>query len=162
MFDELRIPTKEISDRVLDLLILETERVLAEKKKVITGKTLRSLSGQSSETSRRVLIKFLADESLNFIQQGRRKGAKYPGRVVNGKFEVFPELKRWKEAVGFQGSDFILARSISEKGIKPTPIIEEVLGRVEQRVYDIIDEEWTEVAGEFVLSEVRQSFRALI
>ena len=157
----IEIPTAKIADRVIDLLIREIELELKARKKVVTGRTLKSLTGVSDESFRRAFIKVLSDPSLGYIISGRRKGAKYPGEVVDGKFELFPEVREWKEKVGFGGTDFVLARAISENGIKPTPIIQTVLARVQQRVYDIILDEWTEEVRTEVFSDIRQSFRGL-
>lgn len=161
MPQNIEIPTDPISRRVLKILIAETERVLKEKKKVVTKTTIDSLTGETKETDTRAIITMLANESLQFIIQGRKKGAKYPGRVVNGKFEVFDELKKWKEVTGFEGSDFILAKTISEKGIKPVAIMFEVLANVEQQVYAVIQQEWNIEVSNDVVEDLIQSFRGL-
>lgn len=43
-------------------------------------------------------------------------------RKVGGKFELFPNLKEWKDAIGFGGPDFLLARAIAKNKREPVDV----------------------------------------
>lgn len=102
---------------------------LTQRGKVVTGQTIDSLEVDFELLGTDYRFVVSADKSLLFIQTGRRKGAKYPMKKVNGEFVLVDRLKLWKDTVGFNGPDFILARSIVIKGIKGVPITDIVIER---------------------------------
>lgn len=104
------------------------ETILQSKKKVATRKTINSLEIETTPYGFQVK----SNKSLLFIERGRKKGAKRPVYKSGGVFKLFPDLEEWKVAVDYQGSDYMLAKGISERGIPATPILDPVSQMVEK------------------------------
>jgi hypothetical protein len=116
-----------IFNTIGSILISKYRDVIKRTKKVATGKTIAGIKIEGSTTGITASIKVIAPKSLQHIEKGRRKGAKLPVRKVGDRFELVPALEEWKRAVGYKGSDYMLAKGISERGIKPTPITQNVI-----------------------------------
>lgn len=123
-----------LGQKVGILYVDEYKGVLTDYKKVATARTIRSISYEIIIRSNGVRIKIQADKGLFFIESGRKKGGKLPVRKTADGFELFPRLQEWVEAVGYGGSHYLLAKGISERGIKGIPITEIVLQQIAQEV----------------------------
>lgn len=150
---------ENLGREIISILVGEYRSTLLRFRKVATRKTFESIAGESDVTTNEVVIKIKANESLLFIISGRRKGAKLPVRKVGDRFELFPDLQEWKVAVGFKGNDYILARAISEKGIKGIPITDMVLEAVQDEITRLITERLARATLNNIANEIRQSFR---
>ncbi len=144
-----------LGEKVGTLYVEAYQDVLSEYRKVATGKTIKSISYRITLLPNGVNIKIQADKGLFFIQTGRRKGAKLPVRKTATGFELFPQLQEWVEAVGYTGSHYLLARSISEKGIKGIPITEIVIQQLAQQVNALILQTIGQHAMQNLVREVR-------
>lgn len=151
---------QQIGQEVINILLEEYRTTLIQYKKVATRKTIQSLRGDQDATTNKVIIKINANESLFFIISGRRKGAKLPVRKVNGQFELVPELREWKVAVGYRGADYILAKGISERGIKGIPITSIVLEKVQDRINELILRRFAVIVRDQAINQIKTGFRA--
>ena len=107
-----------------DSYIDEIDKILRGKDKVATGKLLKSLDTRVIKTGfgTSYTLKLVAEEYLKYVDEGRRAGAKAP---------PIQPIKDWARAKGLdEGLAFPIAKSIGEKGIKPTNVIEEAFNYV--------------------------------
>lgn len=132
---------------------------LIRNKKFATRKTVNSIEYEVIINANSISVKIFSNISLVFIESGRRKGAKLPVKKTANGFELVDELKEWVEAVNFTGSYFLLARKISERGIKGVPITDLVL----QRIGKDIDRMFVEMFKDIAVSTlVRQMKKILL
>lgn len=129
-------------ETIAKLVQQEYRDELRRNRKYVTRKTYNSIDYEIEIKDGCIRIGIYANESLLFIESGRRKGAKLPvKKTVNG-FELVDELQEWVEAVRFTGSYYLLARAISKKGIKGVPITDLVLQRigadVDRMLFDLL------------------------
>ena len=150
---------EQVGQEVISILLSEYRETLIQYKKVATRKTIESLIGDQDVTTNSLVIKIRARESLFFIISGRRKGAKLPVRKVNGRFELVPELREWKIAVGYRGSDYVLARGISERGIRGVPITSIVLKNVQDKVNELILRRFAAIVQEETVERIKTGFK---
>lgn len=104
-------------------VVTNAKSILLRNKKIATGALYNSIRYDVSSDG--TILFFFAEEG-KWVQQGRRKGAKMPppGPIL-----------RWIKVKGLKGRDkrgrfitdkaltFLIARSISEKGIKALPFM---------------------------------------
>ena len=150
---------EQIGQEVLTILLNEYRETLTQYKKVATRKTIESLRGEQDATTNRIILKVTANESLFFIISGRRKGARLPVRKVGDKFELVTELQEWKVAVGYRGADYILAKGISERGIKGIPITSIVLQNKKQKILELITRRFADISQEALVNTIKTGFR---
>lgn len=150
---------KRFLDRVIKpfarFITFLAKKEVRDAGKVVTGETINSITPEITATSffSPVTVELVADKSLQYIEDGRKPGGKFPVFKTANGYELFPRLDRWKKEVRFPGSDFQLAQTIAVKGIKPVPVItrsqdkiEGKLGRLEDELLDNADRE---LAGSF-------------
>ena len=123
--------------------IEEIGNILRSNDKVATGKLLKSLDAQVFKTGfgTSYTLKVLATDYLKYVDEGRRAGAKPP--------PIAP-IKEWARRKGLdEGLAYPIAKSIGEKGIEPTHVIQKALDnvlrgiefrRLEDGVSDWVDE----------------------
>lgn len=93
---------------------------LFDLNKVVSGATAKSVRSESETDNEEATISVFAGQGMKYIVEGKQANTKYPMKKEGGKFVLVDELRYWKKLVGFQGSDFILARTIAQnerKGI---------------------------------------------
>lgn len=151
----------DMSGEIIRLLVEQYRAELIKVRKVVTRKTYESIAGRDDVTTNKVLIQITANESLFFIISGRRRGAKLPVRKVGDRFELVPDLQEWKVAVGYRGSDYVLARGISERGIEGIPITTMVLDATRDKIRVIVTESLARIFAESVANDIRMSFRQI-
>ena len=108
--------------RTIDALIKVNElaeesvkEALRKKGKVATSKTINSIRSVIKVSENEYVGEVWGAGGLKFIESGRRKGAKMPPSGV---------LLPWMRSKGIsEDKEFVIRRSISIKGIKPTNII---------------------------------------
>lgn len=125
-----------------NILIQAFRARLREKDKVVSGKTSKSIRGKVITIGggfHEILIR--ANESLLFIERGRKPGGKFPPKKI---------LLRWIRARKITGKDskgkriskdtlyFIIAASIVRKGIKPVDIINAAVDKSRGRLTRIL------------------------
>jgi len=104
--------------------IEEIGNILRSNDKVATGKLLESLDAQVFNTGfgTSFTLKVLATDYLKYVDEGRRAGAKPP---------PIQPIKEWAKTKGLdEGLAFPIAKSIGEKGIAPTHVIQKALDNV--------------------------------
>ena len=129
-----------VLNRIGTLFVDEYQQTLVKARKVATRKTIISIDYELTITSTFVKVTITADKSLLFIEKGRRKGAKRPVKKVGDKFELVEPLQEWVRAVGYTGSEYLLAKGISERGIEPTKITEIVVERIDKELRELLNE----------------------
>jgi len=134
-------------------------RLLQEKKKVATRTTINSIKGDYRLTKDGVTAFVEADQGLFFIEKGRRPGGKLPVRKVGDKFRLVPRLQLWKNAVGFGGSDFLLARAIAKKGVKGVDITGEVLDAERVNISYEVGVTVTEDITDVIVQELKNNLK---
>jgi hypothetical protein len=131
-------------------------------KKVATRKTVRSVYGEVSTSTNRILARIYANKSLLFIVRGKRAGTKLPMFKRGGKWFLFPEIKDWKLAVGFRGPDFLLARAIARNKIDGVPIIANVIREQKPIIIQMARNKFLERVGAQYINDVRGEFRSIL
>jgi hypothetical protein len=90
--------------------------VLIRNNKVATGDLINSIDYQVIEESNGFILNILANETFNFVDEGRRPGKQPPVKPIlswiRNKHIKFNKMSDSQTA-------FIIARSIGKKGIKP-------------------------------------------
>lgn len=151
---------EQVGQEILNNLLDEYRTTLIQNKKVATRKTIESLRGDQDATENRIILKINANESLLFIISGRRKGAKLPVRKVSGRFELVPELREWKIAVGYRGADYILAKGISERGIEGIDITAMVIEKTRNKINELILKRFAAMVRDQAVDQIKTGFRA--
>jgi len=103
-------------------------RILRSEDKIATKKLIESLDSRVIKTGfgTSYTLKVIAEEYLKYVDEGRRKGAKPP---------PIKPIKEWARVKGLpEGLAYPIAKSIGEKGIKPTRVIERAFKKVENDI----------------------------
>jgi hypothetical protein len=99
-------------ERIKDIITNVAERL----GKVVSGQTVESIETTTEfKGTNAIEFNVYGSKTFDYIEEGRPPGAPMPPEGA---------LLSWMGLVGFQGSEFVLRRSISEKGIEPTPLLE--------------------------------------
>jgi len=109
--------------------IAEIGNILQSNDKVATGKLLKSLDAKVFKTgfNTSYTLKVLANDYLKYVDEGRRPGSKAP--------PIAP-IKEWAKTKGLdEGLAFPIAKSIGEKGIAPTHVIQKALDNVLRSIH---------------------------
>lgn len=129
----------------LDLLgkeiITELTNELISADKRASGSLLSSLKYEVLTTIDGLLLNILSNDYLNNIDKGRRPGSKRPPIKsiqpwVESKGIVFNDSKG--NPLSSLSTSFMIANSISKKGIKPLNIKEKVIGSILSRKKELI------------------------
>lgn len=133
---DVKVPTKavkKLAEQLGELYESEAKLAIIKTKAITTGRTYKSIRNElvlDSPSRNEYRRRIVADKSFDFIDKGRRKGAKMPVHVVPGVtkrggklFVPFPELITWFNILGIPRSAwFLILRSMKRKGIKPKNI----------------------------------------
>lgn len=87
---------------------------------IATGKLYNSINYKLVVTDNDIKLFFLAEDYYIHIEEGRRAGAKMP---------PVQAIKKWMIAKGIKDNgkiSYLISRSISRKGIKPSPFLREI------------------------------------
>jgi hypothetical protein len=95
-------------------LVNSTVITLKQLDKIVSGATARSIRGETEIDNEEATISIFGGFGLKYIIEGKPANTKYPMKKEGNKFVLVDELRYWKKLVGFQGSDFVLARSIAK------------------------------------------------
>lgn len=144
-----------------EILVSSIKETLKLFRKVATRKTIRSVRYEVEIGNGKATVTVWAEKSYQYILSGRRKGAKRPVRKVGNKFVLVQELLEWTKAVNYTGSHYLLAKGISERGIKGVPITKIALGKVEKEVIEIITKYVSEGLAKGAADSFREQFKDL-
>lgn len=156
MANLLRLLPNEFFKDLESEAVVSVVLALQRNNKIVTGATARSAKGITSLDSSRSIanVGVIGSEGLPWIVKGKPANTRYPMRRVGDKFELVPSLKNWKRAVGFGGSDFLLARSIAENPRKPIDIAGEAMQIFLKRTENKIPSALARIVGK----EIKQKF----
>lgn len=102
--------------------------ILRKEDKVASGDLIKSLDTRVFKTGfgTSYTLKIIAEEYLKYVDEGRRAGSKAP---------PIQPIKEWARLKGLdEGLAFPIAKSIGEKGIKPTNVIQKAFDKVSKDV----------------------------
>lgn len=108
--------------------VVQMTRVLIEADKKATGNLIKSLNYEVLAEADKLLLNLYAAYYLEYVQNGRRPGAKPPPYKV-----LLPWIKARR--INFPGKSdkvtaIIIAKSIAKKGIVPVPKIKTTLQNI--------------------------------
>lgn len=133
MNDRLRKALEDIGEDIVD----ELTRELIKAKKVDTGDLLASLDYRVLETVDGLLLEILANDTLKYVDQGRRRGAKQPPTSA-----IIPWVQRKniriKGAKTVEQKAFVIARSIKKNGIRPLNIVNKTRDNILRNKIEIL------------------------
>lgn len=118
-----------------EALVIELIQQIKDADKVATGYLAKNIDYQLIEALDVISIGIKAPEYLEYVDSGRRKGAKQPPYEPIMKWAKARGLPRFRNAKGRFISDkaraFIIARGIAKNGIKPTNVIKKSLRKLQ-------------------------------
>ena len=105
---------------------------LSRNNKIVTARTVKSVRAVTVFNSDSFCVEAYGGEGLPFIVTDKPANTKMPLDFVGTEtgptgrsrkvFELKPRLKDWKAVIGFEGSDFMLARAIAKNPRKAVDI----------------------------------------
>lgn len=129
------------ADEIADSIKNYVKIALTRNGKIATGRTIKSIAAERilDSASRGLFVRHVTgSRSWLFIQQGRRAGGKMPVRKAGNKFEPFPELVLWFNALNIPRVRwFPIMRAIARRGIKPVNIRDRAVRESRQRIGEI-------------------------
>jgi hypothetical protein len=112
---------KEALEEFGEAYIIELTKQLVAADKKVTGNLINSLDYKVIETVNGIMLRISADAYLDVVDKGRRPG----------KFPPVKSIERWVKTRGIKfkkstdaQTAFVIARSIKDKGIKPTKVLD--------------------------------------
>jgi len=113
MFEQIFNRLNRFANRVIEII----KNIFIAKGKNATGQTLGSLRADVTfEIDKAVELDIFGDKVFEYINDGRRAGAKMPPEGV---------LLNWMQARGIpESAEFAIRKAIAKNGIEPFPIIE--------------------------------------
>lgn len=126
---------KEAMRKYGEALVTELIQQIKDADKVATGYLAKNIDYELIEALDMISIGIKAPEYLEFVDQGREKGAKQPPYEPIMKWAKIRGLQKFRDKKGRFISDkaraFIIARGISKNGIKPTNVIKKSLRKLQ-------------------------------
>lgn len=131
-YDNLKVAMEKYGEE----LIIELAAQLRTADKVATGNLVRSLDYDLIEALNTIVVNIKAENYLTYVDGGRRRGKKAPPQEAILKWVNVKPLPRWRDKKGRfiskKSQAFLIARSISKKGIKPTNVISKSIRKVQK------------------------------
>ena len=128
MNDNLKIALDELG---VDFIKELTNQLLAADKKA-TGKLINSLKYKVVEVLDNLLLTISAEPYLKWIDEGRKPGKMPPSKVfikwIDARGIIFRNENG--KIIKKENTAFLIARSIGEKGIKPTNVIRKTIDKI--------------------------------
>lgn len=111
---------------------LTKQLIMADSK--ATGKLIRSLDYEVIEVLGNYVLSISSEPYLKYVDKGRRKGAKQPPIEPIKKWIEQKPVRRWRDKHGgvipVNSQAYLIARSISRKGITPTNVIKKSIDKI--------------------------------
>ena len=125
---------KKAMDKYGKALVLEIVQQLKDAGKEATGNLARSIDYELIEALDTISIGIKAENYLDYVDGGRRKGAKPPPQDAILKWLKVRNIKGRSKTNGRfitqKSAAFLIARSIGKNGIKPTFVIKKSLRKL--------------------------------
>lgn len=142
---------REAMNQLGEALVIEIKLQLTTDGKSATGDLINSIAYNLVTTSNGFEIQIMSKDYLKYVDQGRKPGKMPPS----------DKLVPWVKARGIKFNDrgsvvtdesaaFVIARSIGEKGIKPTDVIQKSFKAVYDRRKDLISKAAIKDIQEFI------------
>lgn len=116
--------------------VAELTQQLISTDKVSTGNLINSLDYEVLETVNGLVLKIIADDYLQYVDQGRRPGKRPPQKAI----------LKWVENKGIKikkqtpsQTAFVIARSIGKKGIKPTNVLKKTQTAIFNNIQTLVN-----------------------
>lgn len=126
---------KKAMEKYGEAFVIELIQQLKDADKVATGNLAKSIDYEVVEALNQLSLGIKAPEYLEYVDSGRRKGAKPPPSDAIMKWAKARNIERFRDKKGRFISDkaraFIIARGISKNGIKPTNVIKKTLRKLQ-------------------------------
>lgn len=132
---------KEFDDLGQELVKTLVKNLLKADKKA-TGNLIKSIDYKLVEKADKFIIELLAADYLTNVDEGRRKGAKQPPTSALDKWVVIKKIAPRDSKGRFisrESVKFLIARSISRNGIKPTNVIQKTINEVYAKKQSLIE-----------------------
>lgn len=101
---------------------------LVQRKKIATGTLYNSISFEIDNNGQ---VTFLADESVDYVQGGRKPNSKFPPPPAIAKWAKIKGIPQFRDKKGRYISNdsrtFLLSRAIAKKGIRPFPFYNDAI-----------------------------------
>lgn len=124
---------KKLLDKIGKEFVDELKRELAILGKSSSGKLINSISYKLTQNNNDWYIEIISEDYLKFVDKGRKPGKMPPIAAIKPWVEQRGIKMMSKSKDGKSGNvltsesaAYLIARSIGEKGIKPTHVIEKV------------------------------------
>jgi hypothetical protein len=121
---------------------------ILRKNKVATGNLYKSISFDVLPDG---TVNFYYDDAGDFVESGRRKGAKFPPMSKISQWIKVKGLAQWRNKKGRyisrDAQTFLIARGISKNGIKPFPFFSDPFDEAMKSYAYILEEAMVEEIG---------------
>lgn len=139
-YENLRIAMEKYGEE----LIVELAVQLKKADKVATGNLIKSLDYDLIEALDTIVVNIKSLNYLDVVDGGRKKNKKAPPQDAILKWVNVKPLPRWRDKKGRfiskKSQAFLIARSISKNGIKPTNVIKKSINKVRKIQAKLISE----------------------
>lgn len=132
----------ETLDKVGEDLVKTLVKNLLQANKKATGQLIRSVDYKVVEKANGIIVELLAADYLTNVDEGRRPGAKQPPMKALDKWVIARKIAPRDSKGRFiprESVKFLIARSISKNGIKPTNVIKKTIDEVYNRKQKLIE-----------------------
>ena len=136
--EKLRKAMDELGEETVKELIKQL--IKADKK--ATGQLIKSIDYRVIEASDDFIVQILAEDYLDIVDKGRRKGAKQPPMKALDKWVIAKRIAPRDKKGRFiprESVKFLIARSISKNGIKPTNVIRKTIDEIYSKKIKLLE-----------------------
>lgn len=126
-------PFEKQLDQLGQAYVQEMKAQLKKMDGVLTGRLLESISYEVKQTSDGYTLQIYMEDYGEFVNSGRRKGAKQPPPAAMMNF-VRQAGIRPRKGQSLESVAFAIGRSISLNGIRPRPFIDKGLQVVDKEL----------------------------
>jgi len=119
---------KKLMDKIGRDFIDELKRELSILGKSASGELINSLSYKLTQVNDNLYIEIVAADYLKYVDKGRKPGKMPPTKAIKPWVEQkgIKIIGKNSKVISSESAAYLIARSIGEKGIKPTHVIEKV------------------------------------
>ncbi len=132
-------------------IVDEIKKNLLAEKKIATGSLYDSIDYQVTKDGSQFVLEIIADSYLTNVDEGRLPGKRPPTQAI----EKWIKDKPIKSDLSDKSLAYVISKSIGEKGIPATHIIDKSINAVLQRSSDKLSDAY----GEDILKEIQNIFK---